>query len=33
MQTCSQSRKALGFKESMKHKPFKQIKFQIKQAM
>lgn len=30
---CFQSHRALGFKVSMKHKPFKQIKFQIKQAM
>lgn len=30
---CSWPRWAWGFKENMKHKPFKQIKFQIKQAM
>lgn len=30
---CFQSHRELGFKVSMKHKPFKQIKFQIKQAM
>lgn len=32
-ENCFRSHRVLGFKVSMKHKPFKQIKFQIKQAM